>query len=59
MLCIDYRSLRSSLALNNLKNKCQNFKKIFFSKKYFLQSEQENLEEYLRKWRRCIQKLKP
>jgi hypothetical protein len=31
----DYRSPRLGLALNNLKKRCQNFRKIFFSKKYF------------------------
>jgi hypothetical protein len=40
-----YSSPRSDLALNNLKNKCQNFRKIFFSKKD-LYGKKENIGEY-------------
>jgi hypothetical protein len=39
-----YRSLGSGLGLNNNKNRCQNFRKIFFSKKK-LHGENENLGE--------------
>jgi hypothetical protein len=46
ILIIVYRTPGSGLALNNLKNKCQNFRKIFLSKNHFLHSEKENIGEY-------------
>jgi hypothetical protein len=42
----EYHSPGLGSVLNNSKNRCQNFRKIFFSKKLFLYNEKENLGEY-------------
>ena len=46
-----YCSPESCLALNNFKNRCQKFRKIFFSKIIFLHGEKRILWNILKKWR--------
>jgi hypothetical protein len=55
-----YRSPGPGSALNNFKNKYQNFRKIYFSKNYYLYSEKENHGKIFTKYgisqRRIFQK---